>query len=194
MRRYRKGRQSMARMAFPTLAEAPAESRATLEGVTKRLGWTPNLFRVMALSPNTLAAFVGLSGTLSRTLDIATIESMGMVVSEVSGCEYCLQSHLFLGTRFAKLDATELELNRRGGSHDPKRAAAVRFTRAFADTRGKVSDEDLADVRAAGFTDADIVAIAGLTAQFQFTNFMNNIAQVELDFPADVPVLAARSA
>ena len=184
----------MARMAFPTLAEAPAESRATLEGVTKRLGWTPNLFRVLALSPNTLAAFVGLSGTLSRTLDIATIESMGMVVSEVSGCEYCLQSHLFLGTRFAKLDAAELELNRRGGSHDPKRAAAVRFARAIADTRGKVSDEDLADVRAAGFTDADIVAIAGLTAQFQFTNFVNNIAQVELDFPADVPVLAARSA
>jgi AhpD family alkylhydroperoxidase len=44
---------------------------------------------------------------------IATIESMGMVVSEGSGCEYCLQSHTLLGTRFAKLDAAELELNRR---------------------------------------------------------------------------------
>jgi hypothetical protein len=51
-----------------------------------------------------------------------------------------------------------------------------------------VSDEDLADVRAAGFTDADIVAIAGLTAQFLLTNFMSNIAQVELDFPqAELP-------
>jgi hypothetical protein len=28
-------------------------------------------------------------------------------------------------------------------------------------------------------------AIAGLVAQFLMTNFMNNIAQVELDFPAD---------
>jgi uncharacterized peroxidase-related enzyme len=175
----------MSRIAIPTLAEAPAESRATLEGVTKRLGWTPNLFRLMALSPNTLTAFVALSGTLSRTLDIATIEAMGMVVSEGSGCEYCLQSHTFLGMRFAKLDAAELELNRRGQSRDPKRAAAVRFAKAVADRRGKVSDGELDDVRAAGFTDANIVAIAGLTAQFLFTNFMNNIAQVDLDFPAE---------
>jgi uncharacterized peroxidase-related enzyme len=174
----------MSRISIPTLAEAPAETRATLEGVTKRLGWTPNLFRLMALSPNTLAAFVALSGTLSRTLDVATIESMGLAVSADSGCKYCAQSHIFLGTWLAKLDAAELELNRRGGSRDPKRAAAVRFAKTIADTRGKVSDDDLADVRQAGFTDADIVAIAGLTAQFLFTNLMSNISQPELDFPA----------
>jgi uncharacterized peroxidase-related enzyme len=179
----------VSRIAIPSLAEAPAETQSTLKGVTKRLGWTPSTFLLMALSPNTLSAFVALSGTLSRTLDVATIESMGMVVSEGSGCEYCLQSHLMLGTRLGQLDAAELELSRRGGSSDPKRAAAVRFAKAVADTRGKVSDEDIAVVRAAGFSDADIVAIAGLTAQFLFTNFLNNIAQVELDFPADVPAL-----
>jgi alkylhydroperoxidase family enzyme len=54
---------------------------------------------------------------------------------------------------------------------------------------GRQRQEDpLADVRAAGFTDADIVAIAGLTAQFLFTNFMSNISQPELDFPAVAPV------
>lgn len=180
----------MSRITIPTLAEAPAETQATLEGVTKRLGWTPNLFRLMALSPHTLAAFVALSGTLSKTLDVATIESMGLAVSEDSRCAYCAQSHVFLGTWLAKLDAAELELNRRGESRDPKRAAAVRFAKAVADTRGKVSDDDLADVRAAGFTDADIVAIAGLVAQFLFTNFMSNISQVELDFPAEAPAQA----
>jgi uncharacterized peroxidase-related enzyme len=175
----------MSRIAIPTLTEAPPESRATLEAVSKRLGWTPNLFRLMAISPNTLSAFVGLQGSLARTMDIATIEAMGMAVSEGSACEYCLRSHTFLGLRFAKLDAAELALNRRGSSRDPKRAAAVRFAKTIADTRGKVSDMDLADVRAAGFSDADIVAIAGLVAQFLMTNFMNNIAQVELDFPTD---------
>jgi uncharacterized peroxidase-related enzyme len=180
-------RLSMSRIAIPSLADAPAETHATLEGVTKRLGWTPNLFRLMALSPNTLAAFVGLSGTMSKTLDVATIESMGLAVSESSGCKYCAQSHVFLGTWLAKLDAAELDLNRQGKSRDPKRAAAVRFANAIADTRGKVSDENIADVRAAGFTDSDIVAIAGLTAQFLFTNFMSNISQPELDFPAAAP-------
>jgi hypothetical protein len=45
-------------------------------------------------------------------------------------------------------------------------------------------------VRAAGFSDGDIVAIAGLIAQFLFTNIMNNIAQAELDFPAVEPAQA----
>lgn len=71
------------------------------------------------------AAFIALSGTVSRTLDVATIESMGMGVSEGSGCEYCLRSHMMLGTRLGKLDVPELELNRRGESSDPKRAAAA---------------------------------------------------------------------
>ena len=179
----------MSRIAIPRMSEVPAETHATLRGLTKRLGWTPNTFLLMALSPDTLSAFIALSGKLSRTLDVATIESMGMVVSEGSGCDYCLQSHLMLGTRHGGLDAAELELSRHGGSRDPKRAAAVRFAKAIADTRGKVSDEDIAAVRTAGFSDRDIVAIAGLTAQFLFTNFLNNIAQVELDFPADVPAL-----
>jgi uncharacterized peroxidase-related enzyme len=177
----------VSRIAIPTLTEAPPESHALLEAVTKRLGWTPNLFRLMAISPNTLSAFVALQGALARTLDIATIEAMGMAVSEGSRCKYCLQSHTFLGLRFAKLDAAELTLNRQGASRDPKRAAAVRFAKAVADNRGRVSDSDLADVRAAGFSDADIVAIAGLVAQFLMTNFMNNIAEVELDFPSEIP-------
>src|SRR5579859_2620125 len=167
----------MPRILVPTMAEAPTQSKATLEAVTLRLGWTPNLFRLMALSPNTLTAFVNLSRTLARTLDVATIESMGLAVSEGSGCKYCAQSHVFLGKWLAKLDTAELELNRRGRSHDPKRAAAIRFATAIADRRGRVSDEDLADVRAAGFTEADIVAIAGLTAQFLFTNFMSNMSE-----------------
>jgi alkylhydroperoxidase family enzyme len=49
-----------------------------------------------------------------------------------------------------------------------------------------VSDSDLAAMRSAGFSDADIVAMTGLVAQFLMTNFMNNIAEVELDFPSDV--------
>jgi alkylhydroperoxidase family enzyme len=94
----------------------------------------------------------------------------------------------------SNLDVSELELNRRGGSSDPQRAAAVRFAKAVADTRGKVGDEDIDAVRSAGFSDGDIVAIAGLTAQFLFTNFLNNIAQVELDLPADVPTLRETTA
>jgi hypothetical protein len=100
--------------------------------------------------------------------------------------------------RFSRRDFASLETNSVAGTapaeiwpagrDDDYRGRRTRPGRPSRDTRGKVSDEDLADVRAAGFTDADIVAIAGLTAQFLLTNFMSNIAQVELDFPqAELP-------
>ena len=172
----------MTRIEIPGPAEIPPAARPILDAIYERLNWTPNLFRLMAISPDTLAAFVGLQGALAKTMDGKTIEAMGMAVSEGSGCEYCLQSHAFLGLRL-KLDAEELALNRQGTSRDPKRAAAVRFAGRIADTRGKVSNSDLADIRAAGFSDPEIVAIPGLVAQFLMTNFMNNIAQTELDIP-----------
>jgi AhpD family alkylhydroperoxidase len=50
---------------------------------------------------------------------------MGLAVSEDSDCSYCVQSHVFLGTWLAKLDTEELDVNRRGGSHDPKRTAVI---------------------------------------------------------------------
>ncbi|MGF6595609.1 alkylhydroperoxidase family enzyme [Paraburkholderia sp. GAS448] len=51
-------------------------------------------------------------------------------------------------------------------------------------TRGKVSGADLETVRAAGFTDANIVEIIALSAQFMLTNFVNHAFESGIDFPA----------
>jgi hypothetical protein len=50
----------MSRIPIPSLADTPADTHATLQGVSRRLGWTPNTFLLMALSPSTLATFVAL--------------------------------------------------------------------------------------------------------------------------------------
>ena len=59
------------------------------------------------------------------------------------------------------------------------RAIAAEVTRS----RGQVSDADIAAVRAAGFTDAQIVEIVGVVVENVFTNFLNNVAGTEIDFP-----------
>ena len=57
-------------------------------------------------------------------------------------------------------------------------------------TRGKVADSDLDAVRAAGYTDANIVEIIALSAQFMLTNFINNVFDTEIDFPVvDVEIV-----
>lgn len=65
----------------------------------------------------------------------------------------------------------------------PRVAAAVAFARKLTQTSGKVATADLDAVRAAGYSDANIVEIIALSAQFMLTNFVNNVFDTEIDFP-----------
>ena len=51
------------------------------------------------------------------------------------------------------------------------------------DARGRVSDADLADVREAGFDDGAIAEVVANVALNVFTNYFNNVAQTDMDFP-----------
>jgi hypothetical protein len=50
--------------------------------------------------------------------------------------------------------------------------------------RGKVSAEDIAAIRKAGFSEGQIVEIVAVVAENFFTNLINNVAGTEVDFPA----------
>ena len=45
-------------------------------------------------------------------------------------------------------------------------------------------------MREAGFTDGQIIEVIALSAQFLMTNFMNNVADTEIDFPKFEPAQA----
>lgn len=174
----------MSRIAIPSLDAAPKASQPLLDAVKKQLGVIPNMFRLVSLSPNLLAGYLGLGGGLAKTLDVRTRERIALAVAQVNGCDYCLSAHTYLGLNLAHIDAAEIALNRRGASSDPKADAAVRFAVKVVETRGKVSDGDLAAVKLAGFAEAQVLEIVGVVAENVFTNFINNIAQTDIDFPA----------
>jgi uncharacterized peroxidase-related enzyme len=181
----------MSRIAIPTREASPEASKPLLDAVERQLGVVPNLFRLVGLSPAALTGMLGLSGALTKTLNVKTRERIAVAVAQVNGCDYCLSAHTYLGLNLAGLDGAELSLNRGGASSDPKAHAAVRFAAKVAETRGKVSDADLEAVRAAGFTDAQVVEIVAVVAENVLTNFVNNVAQTPIDFPV---VLTAEAA
>lgn len=175
----------MSRIPTPaSIAAAPAASKASLEAVNKLLGSVPNLFRIVANSPQTLEGYLGLNGALGKgLLDVQTRERIALAVAEVNGCNYCLAAHQYLGSNLAKLSAAEIEANRRGTSTDKKAAAAVSFAVKIVNHRGKVSDSDLEDVRFAGYSDAAIVEIVGHVALNTLTNYINEVLGTDIDFP-----------
>ncbi len=151
----------------------------------------PNLFRLIATSPAALEGYLGLNGALSKgALDARTRERIALAVAEINGCGYCLSAHSYLGKNLAKLDDAELAANRSGTSHDPQADAAVRFAVKIVNNRGHVTDADLQSVRAAGYSDAQILEIVLHVALNTLTNYVNEVAGTEIDFP----VVEVRSA
>jgi uncharacterized peroxidase-related enzyme len=174
----------MTRLATPSRETAPADSRPLLDAVLAKFGIVPNLFRVCALSPTALGGLLSLHQANSKALDAKTRERIAIAVAQVNGCDYCLSAHTYIGTNLAKLTADDAALNRKASSTDAKAAAAVRFAAKVAERRGHVSDEDIGAVKAAGYSEAQVVEIVSLVAENVLTNFVNNVAQTEIDFPA----------
>lgn len=181
----------MPRIAVPPVDELSEASSSGIEAVQKQLGVVPNLFRLIANSPAALTGYLELSGALSSTLDAKTRERIALATAQVNGCDYCLSAHTYLGLNVAGISAEEIAQNRAGGSSDAKAAAAVRFAALVTEARGHVSDADVATVRLAGFQDAEIVEIVALVAANCFTNFLNEVAKTDIDFPVVAAATAA---
>ena len=173
----------MSRLAVPAREAVPEASKPLLDAVEKQLGVVPNVFRLVSLSPAALQGFLGMNGALAKTLDVKTRERIALAVAQINGCDYCLSAHTYLGLNLAKIDADEIALNRNGGSSDAKANVAVAFAAKVTKSRGNVSDADIQAVKAAGFTDAQIVEIVAVVSENVFTNLINIVAQTEIDFP-----------
>jgi uncharacterized peroxidase-related enzyme len=175
----------MSRIPTPSSIDAsPAPARPLLEGVKKQLGSVPNLFRIVGNSPAALEGYLGLNGALARgTIDAKTRERIALVVAELNGCDYCLSAHSYLGKHLARLEDSEMTANRDAASSDPKAAAALRFARRIVIARGHVTDAEVAAVTAAGYDHGQVMEIVLHVALNTLTNYVNNVAQTDIDFP-----------
>ncbi len=163
---------------------APAEARPLLEGIEKKLGKAPNLFRTLAHSPASLQSYLGQSETLGAgRLTAKERELVALAVGEVNGCDYCVAAHTTIGGMVG-LTSDEIEGARRGTADDPKLAALLAFTTQVVEGRGRVSDAQLDIFKAAGWADGDAIEVVANVALNTLTNYVNHIAETEVDFPA----------
>jgi uncharacterized peroxidase-related enzyme len=155
-----------------------------LEAVKKQLGIVPNMFRLIANSPQALEGYLGLSGALGKgALPAATRERIALAVAEINGCDYCLSAHTYLGKNLAHLDDAEITANRNGASNEPKADAAVRFAASIARARGHVAEAEILAVKAAGYSDAQLIEIVQHVALNTWTNYFNEVFRTGVDFP-----------
>jgi uncharacterized peroxidase-related enzyme len=169
---------------------ADPATEALLGSVRKSMGAVPNLIATMARSPAVAGAYLGFAQALSGgTLPRRLREQIALVVGEANACGYCVAAHTASGKR-SGLTEEETKEARRAASDDEKEQAALAFARKVVQDRGVVADDDVEQLRRAGYTDGEVGEIVANVALNIFTNYFNHVAGTEVDFPA-APGLAA---
>lgn len=164
----------------PELDELPDDARTLLERADEKLDILPNVFKVFALTPKHFMLWFRYYDHLMRSdtseLTRAEREMIGLVVSGLNRCEYCLGAH---GAYLRELEpdhvkAEVITQNHRRADLSPRERAMLDFAAALTETSDAMSPQDLEAMRAVGMSDAAIFEVAQVAAMFNFTNRLAN--------------------
>src|SRR6202007_1570532 len=176
----------MSRLSVPNLESDAGPSGQVYAQIKKTIGNVPNTFAAIAAhGPAALKSVLAADAVLaSGSLSKRDQETIKLVLSGVAGCDYCVAAHSLLG-KLAGLNPEELKnIRDRKPTGDAKRDALIRFVRLLAETSGTVAAEEFAAIKAAGYSDAQLVDISLAFATTAFTNVFNRINDTPIDFPA----------
>jgi uncharacterized peroxidase-related enzyme len=176
----------MTRIATPSVESATGATAEVYAQIKKAVGKVPNTFAAIgAHGPAALKAILQADAVLATsTLSKQDQETIKLLVSEVAGCDYCVAAHSLLGKLTGLAPAALKQIRAGQPTGDAKRDALVRFVGTLAKTNGTISDEEFSAIRAAGYTDQQLVDISLAIAVTTFTNVFNRINDTAIDFPA----------
>lgn len=164
-------------------ATASPEIAAVFAALKSEFGSVPNLFKTMAVEPSVLTAYLAFSDATEKgPLPNKVREQIALATAGSNGCDYCASAHHALG-KMAGLSQDDITLALEGRADDAKVDAALTFAKSVLADRGHVPDSSLEAVRKAGWSDREILDIVANVVLNIFTNYLNNVAGTEIDFP-----------
>ena len=172
----------MSRLHTVDPSAATGKAKDLLHAVQTKMGLVPNMTKVMANSPAVLEAYLGFAAPLGKGLLEPKIrEQLALVTAQRNQCDYCLSAHTAIGKMVGLTE--EQILASREGKGATRAEAALTFATRILDNKGAIRESDLAEVRAAGFSDGEIAEIIAHVALNVFTNYFNVVTDVDIDFP-----------
>jgi uncharacterized peroxidase-related enzyme len=166
---------------FPVLMEEEQspEVRSLCERARANTGSVPNVFRCFAWRPERfLKWFTHFRDVMrgSPGLSDGERELIGAVVSYENHCLYCLTAH---GASARELIGDPVLVDRavvdyKRADLTPRRQEMLAYALKITRDSVQCSEEDIARLRAVGFSDEDIWDIAEVAATFNFSNRLAN--------------------
>jgi uncharacterized peroxidase-related enzyme len=169
----------MADMTWIRVVEPPdAEGNLAeiYEEIGRKRGRIANIYKSHSLNPDALRAHLDLymsilyrRGGLSR----GQREMIGVLVSALNECEYCVVHHSEALSRYEK-NPDVIEALMAGkptvSSLSRKDRAMMKYCVKLTERPAEMREEDVTDLREAGFEDAEILDINLIASYFNFVN------------------------
>ena len=150
--------------------------------VQKKLGRVPNMFKTLGHAPAALELYLTGSQALGGgSVPLKVREQLALLAARENDCDYCAKAHTAIGKRAGLTDA-EVANSSLGKAAEPKTQAMLSFSQRLIANRGNVTDEELAAARASGLSEAELLEVVAITCFNIFTNYVNHVAQPDIDF------------
>ena len=173
----------ISRFDVPDLDDLPDDIRETILGVQEKAGFVPNVFLAFARRPAEFRAFFAFHDALMESddgLSKAERELIVVATSAANQCLYCVVAHGAILRIRAKnsLIADQVATNPAKADLTERQRHIVEFALRVAVDSAGITDDDLADMRAEGFTDDEIWDIGAITSLFALSNRYANFVGI----------------
>jgi len=174
----------MPRIQPLTDEQADGQAAELFSKINDKVGKVPNIYRTLGHAPSVLGGLMQLGQALDGgSLTGPVKEQIALRVGNRNQCDYCQAAHTAVG-KSVGLSEEQTVAARQGKADYAKAQAVLKLVDAILEREGFVSDDQLQAARDAGLSDAQVLEVVGQVVKNIFTNYVNHIAETEVDFPA----------
>ncbi len=173
----------MSRLTIQSAESAPVESRERLAAAQKANGFLPNLIGVLSNAPTALETYQVVGAINARTGLSATEREVIQITAAIqNGCGFCVAGHTAIARKKIAMPEELIQaLRNTDALSDPKLNALAQFTLAVMAHKGQVSDEELQDFLASGYTQASALEVVLGVSLATLCNYANNLARTPIN-------------
>ncbi len=160
--------------------EATGRLKQVYDRIRGPNGEIDNILRVHGLRPHTLEGHMALYKAVlhhhGNAIPKAMLETLGVYVSLLNGCAYCVEHHC-AGLARLLADGDRADAIRSAlAADDPARAfegrelAMLRYAGALTRSPAKIAEREVSELRQAGLDDGEILEINQVVSYFAYAN------------------------
>lgn len=176
------GEMNMSTFNIHTIDTAPQDSKTTLQGVKEKIGFIPNVFASIAESPQALEAFAALTDAFgTSSLSPQEQQIVLLATSTENNCVYCVAGHTAFAHQINMLPRDIESMRNMRPLEDKKLQTLNNLVRRMVGGRGRVSEKDIENFLAAGYTQQQFFEVVIGVCVKTFSNYVSIGLGLDLD-------------